>query len=1223
MAIGAKRKRPFSKGLPPGERLKRDKLDGAEVYSQWGWVSRVTDASHITLEHRLAAYGFTDKVGKPICKNKYTESSERERKRQKVAVVREVESRAVPGENDDDIIIISSDDEELFFCDKKYCKENPQCVNYLGQVKLENQDGALQAFLESSQLGPSPLDNAREPDLPIGLKVMHLHLLTPSFTQVWFQDHAFRDGVYRCKPSEEEGEQFEDSPIFQLQVTFAALQEITQNVFNPIKLVESLQLRATEQQDAQEFSKLFMSHLATEFEKQAVPPLKTLLADQFQGNQTYGTMCKQCCHRSEHDTDFLELEINLEANGKLEERIEALLQSEELTGDNKYYCTRCDSLQDAVRYTKLRRLPPVLHFSVLRFVFDLTTLSRKKSKHAIMFPPVLDMSPFVETNASEESEIVEMPLKRRYAQVGKANQESNLTYELRGVLLHKGPSAYHGHYEAQVFDVITKQFYQFNDETVTSISSLQPKASSSTKNAVDENYPLHSVSTAANKRRRTYTRKKRRVDDSDGEAEKCATCPTLDHNPTYVSSKDAYMLIYARREAISPNPLLLQPPPLARERVANLNRLHDDACASYIDRESKLTAEFKYMREQKMDVYHHWQIDDIREESAVVSRSALEDWLAMGLRKPEKEEPIDKTDNRSQTSRRSSKTSDIVDQCPSERSESPSDPLDLLQTNPPTDGFCLDNSSIICQHGRLDPNKAGHMKRIKKGAVTSIRTQTGCFFDPELTVEDICQSCVASIFMEKRYALDHISHVAQFDELCESEIDIDGVWISKAWLKDWKQSKPKMHVIGQEDPAPDSAEYANHARCAHGQLSLSSSSRKWINGQACTFLQSLFPTWHPTVSRFDDPRICTACDEDLSMSKEARQELKQQVDKEKEKLKGIFPNVLAFDPEFDPGVCQAIICADFLRQWRSWIGRPHEKPRPGAIDNTQLICKHNRLVIDPNVSQDLGSSVSVISLSDWQTLHELYGGGPLIRITGLAPNSQGSQDSPIVMTNDFETCLECRADRLSNFEAATISIRILSDAPNPTPERSAILKNESTSPCVSPKGKANGPTYSRERKDGRPLRTSTRLRNSKQKVGRKHITIKKLSTVKDIKIEVQEELEIPTICQRLFFKGRELTDNQETVASLGILANDTLDLWEAKENDDAFNSDVEPEFHCREEGRAFGGTILSGVAKKASSEKDRGSSPEAVLTLNHCPVCTFINEDDQSTCDMCGSKTDG
>ena len=32
-------------------------------------------------------------------------------------------------------------------------------------------------------------------------------------------------------------------------------------------------------------------------------------------------------------------------------------------------------------------------------------------------------------------------------------KESSNLYELRGVLVHKGTSAYHGHYEAQVFDV--------------------------------------------------------------------------------------------------------------------------------------------------------------------------------------------------------------------------------------------------------------------------------------------------------------------------------------------------------------------------------------------------------------------------------------------------------------------------------------------------------------------------------------------------------------------------------------------------------------------------------------------------------------------------------------------------------------------------------------------------------------------------------------------------
>jgi len=44
----------------------------------------------------------------------------------------------------------------------------------------------------------------------------------------------------------------QESPIFQLQTTFAALQESRLKVFNPEKLVGSLQLRTNEQQDAQE-----------------------------------------------------------------------------------------------------------------------------------------------------------------------------------------------------------------------------------------------------------------------------------------------------------------------------------------------------------------------------------------------------------------------------------------------------------------------------------------------------------------------------------------------------------------------------------------------------------------------------------------------------------------------------------------------------------------------------------------------------------------------------------------------------------------------------------------------------------------------------------------------------------------------------------------------------------------------------------------------------------
>lgn len=99
-----------------------------------------------------------------------------------------------------------------------------------------------------------------------------------------------------------------------------------------------------------------------------------------------------------------------------------------------------------------------------------------------MFPKVLDMDQFLGSSS-----------ERRASQ-----ESSNNIYELRGILLHKGPSAYHGHYEAQVFDSQSvsssilcmaysffdqraDSWYQFNDEEVTRIDKLGDKRSTGLK----------------------------------------------------------------------------------------------------------------------------------------------------------------------------------------------------------------------------------------------------------------------------------------------------------------------------------------------------------------------------------------------------------------------------------------------------------------------------------------------------------------------------------------------------------------------------------------------------------------------------------------------------------------------------------------------------------------------------------------------------------------------
>ena len=103
----------------------------------------------------------------------------------------------------------------------------------------------------------------------------------------------------------------------------------------------------------------------------------------------------------------------------------------------RYLCSVCEELQNATRYTEIRSLPPVLHISLLRFVYDLATFERKKSKSPLKFPPYLNMAPFLQSSDPQSMDCDSLP--------------ENM-YELRGVLLHKGPSAYHGHYEAQVYN---------------------------------------------------------------------------------------------------------------------------------------------------------------------------------------------------------------------------------------------------------------------------------------------------------------------------------------------------------------------------------------------------------------------------------------------------------------------------------------------------------------------------------------------------------------------------------------------------------------------------------------------------------------------------------------------------------------------------------------------------------------------------------------------------
>ncbi|KAF8682576.1 Cysteine proteinase [Rhizoctonia solani] len=1127
-------RRPVPKGLARGERLSRSAFAIAAT-PEWGWVgTEVSAAEDIRPQHRTAACGFR----KYICKNQHAPRTN------------------PPNESgtEDDVVVISSDDAPE--CSIKSCKANPNCCNHLGQRTWENEAAARKLYLEAASLGEDPSTSARNPGLPVGLKVesgrnLLRKRISPGRNKLLSGGSTVNS--FGLPRSGFKILLFElESPIYQLQVTFGALQHSKEKSFNPVKLVECLGIRAGEQQDAQEFSKLFMSHLDNEFKKQDNTLVQSLITDQvgrlassaknppfdllqFEGRQVYGTRCVTCQNASEHSSNFLEMEISLTSDCRLEERLKANLEDEKLDGDNRYDCSTCGSKQDAFRYLKLTHLPPVLHFSVLRFVFDATDFSRKKSKHAITFPHSINMRPFLSEEGTE------------------------IWYDLRGVLLHRGPSAYHGHYEAQVFDVTRGIWFQFNDEEVREL----------------------------------------KIEDLVGKQTSGA--------PRSQASKDAYMLIYTQRNAPSPDASTLIMPKHAFDAVQRLNKEHTDSCDAYSQRKKEMESEFNLIREQKRQIYQTWQISDVDEVSMVLSKSSLEGWISKELDKATFSRPGYTVKEPSQP------TSAIPSTRRSHSSPSPPPPDEIFRvqdaSQDASEGRSPFNSTeahvvdrILCVHGLLDPEASGNMKRIPMSAWKSI--QKIGIDAHAIESNRICEDCTAALFNEKFYTIQHDDMVSRFDA-CMGRDRGTGKewWISKSWLKDWRLKRPKMHVTGCRDPMPDVSRFRSDLYCEHDCLTPTQKFREKISTSALGILKEAFPEFQPPDT---ETEICTICEAVAANDKEATREARAKAEAERTRLMALYRR------EFFGGFkvtrlvedwTYVILPLSFVTQWRAWLAKPLVAPRPGPITNDDFICEHGGLVIDLAEEKEVDGMICTASVSDWEVISELYGGGPYIECSLLKPDDHTGE---LRLQSNPPLCQDCRKTRLSNYDDAKINIYRLVDgeplpdvneaAKEPAQEKTQVTNSDvihiddtdAESPTLSdssPPARAPGnrkrpkpvTTYAGQRRSKR-IRTATTPKKGKTFF----IHVNKDDTIRDVKRKIQDAEDIAPFYQQLYLHGVELIDDTRTLLQTGVLRTDCLVLRaiEAMDEDEAINwaltsGDVEPKtVRSRDEGRAFGGTLL-------------------------------------------------
>ncbi|XP_034942998.1 ubiquitin carboxyl-terminal hydrolase 20 [Chelonus insularis] len=131
----------------------------------------------------------------------------------------------------------------------------------------------------------------------------------------------------------------------------------------------------------------------------------------------------------------------------LHDCLAAFFSADELKGDNVYSCEKCNKLRNGIKYCKVLELPEVLCIHLKRFRHELMFSS--KIANYVSFPlDGLDMRPYLHKEC-----------------VSKV-----ATYDLISVICHHG-TAGGGHYTCYALNIDVNQWFEFDDQCVTQVSS--------------------------------------------------------------------------------------------------------------------------------------------------------------------------------------------------------------------------------------------------------------------------------------------------------------------------------------------------------------------------------------------------------------------------------------------------------------------------------------------------------------------------------------------------------------------------------------------------------------------------------------------------------------------------------------------------------------------------------------------------------------------------------
>eukprot|EP00262_Sarcandra_glabra_P008823 TRINITY_DN2264_c0_g1_i1.p1 TRINITY_DN2264_c0_g1~~TRINITY_DN2264_c0_g1_i1.p1 ORF type:complete len:372 (-),score=61.15 TRINITY_DN2264_c0_g1_i1:207-1322(-) len=167
-------------------------------------------------------------------------------------------------------------------------------------------------------------------------------------------------------------------------------------------------------------------------------PLITWVHQNFQGILTNETRCLRCETVTARDETFLDLSLDIEQNSSITSCLKNFSSTETLNAEDKFFCDKCCSLQEAQKRMKIKKPPSILVIHLKRFKYIEQLGRYKKLSYRVVFP---------------------LELKLNHTMDG-----ADIEYSLFAVVVHVGSGPNHGHYVSLVKS--HNHWLFFDDENV-------------------------------------------------------------------------------------------------------------------------------------------------------------------------------------------------------------------------------------------------------------------------------------------------------------------------------------------------------------------------------------------------------------------------------------------------------------------------------------------------------------------------------------------------------------------------------------------------------------------------------------------------------------------------------------------------------------------------------------------------------------------------------------